>query len=274
MTSRSRVGQRPVSLDREEVGNKGLRTIGEVSAELDVPKHVLLFWETKFPEIHPIKRGSQRYYRSVDVKLLRRIHQLVVISGFSLTGVRSRIRRRKVAGTAAYRRRRARQVVTSSEVQSEAKRTQQEDPSAVTVDQTVAERLGGASVLGRTPMSLSDVLEIVTVGLPVAAVDFALSHQFLTREELANLVLPLRTLAHRRSRNQPLTTEESERLVRVIRTKALAERTFASKDKAERWLRRELAALGGRQPVSAASTEAGARLVEQILAKIAYGAAA
>ena len=50
------------------------RTISEVADELDVPQHVLRFWETKFPQVRPLKRGGgRRYYRPEDVELLRRI---------------------------------------------------------------------------------------------------------------------------------------------------------------------------------------------------------
>ena len=54
------------------------RTIGEVSDELDVAKHVLRFWEGKFPQLKPMKRGGgRRFYRPEDVALLRGIHHLL-----------------------------------------------------------------------------------------------------------------------------------------------------------------------------------------------------
>ena len=54
------------------------RTISEVSDELDVPQHVLRFWETKFSSVRPLKRGGgRRYYRPEDVTLLRRIRNLL-----------------------------------------------------------------------------------------------------------------------------------------------------------------------------------------------------
>jgi len=64
------------------------RTISEVSADLDVPQHVLRFWETKFPQIKPLKRGGgRRYYRPDDVDLLRRIQRLLYKEGYTIKGV-------------------------------------------------------------------------------------------------------------------------------------------------------------------------------------------
>ncbi|HYC03231.1 MAG TPA: MerR family transcriptional regulator [Azospirillaceae bacterium] len=64
------------------------RTISEVSTDLDVPQHVLRFWETKFPQIKPLKRGGgRRYYRPDDVELLRRIQHLLYKEGYTIKGV-------------------------------------------------------------------------------------------------------------------------------------------------------------------------------------------
>ena len=64
------------------------RTISEVAEELDVPPHVLRFWETKFTQIRPLKRGGgRRYYRPEDVVLLRRIRELLYDEGYTIKGV-------------------------------------------------------------------------------------------------------------------------------------------------------------------------------------------
>ncbi len=64
------------------------RTISEVSDELEVPQHVLRFWETKFPQVRPLKRGGgRRYYRPEDVALLRRIQRLLYSEGYTIKGV-------------------------------------------------------------------------------------------------------------------------------------------------------------------------------------------
>lgn len=69
------------------------RTISEVSVELDVPQHVLRFWETKFPQIKPLKRGGgRRYYRPDDVELLRRIQILLYQDGYTIKGVQKLLR--------------------------------------------------------------------------------------------------------------------------------------------------------------------------------------
>ena len=71
-----------------------------------------------------------------------------------------------------------------------------------------------------------------------------------------------------------MTIEESDRAARVARVIALAERTFGNQDKARRWLHQNLVALDDRRPIDLTQTAAGARIVEDVLAKIAWGAAA
>jgi DNA-binding transcriptional MerR regulator len=64
------------------------RTISEVADELDIPQHVLRFWETRFPQIKPMKRsGGRRYYRPGDVLLLRGIRKLLYGEGYTIKGV-------------------------------------------------------------------------------------------------------------------------------------------------------------------------------------------
>ena len=64
------------------------RTISEVAEDLDLPQHVLRFWETRFAQIRPLKRGGgRRYYRPVDVDLLRGIKYLLYGKGYTLRGV-------------------------------------------------------------------------------------------------------------------------------------------------------------------------------------------
>ena len=69
------------------------RTISEVSADLDIQQHVLRFWETKFSQIRPLKRGGgRRYYRPEDVELLRRIRDLLYAEGYTIKGVQRLLR--------------------------------------------------------------------------------------------------------------------------------------------------------------------------------------
>lgn len=69
------------------------RTIAEVAGELDLPAHVLRFWESKFPQIKPLKRrGGRRYYRPEDVTLLRYIRSLLYTEGYTIRGVQKLLR--------------------------------------------------------------------------------------------------------------------------------------------------------------------------------------
>jgi DNA-binding transcriptional MerR regulator len=64
------------------------RTIGEVAEDLDLPAHVLRFWESKFPQLKPLKRGGgRRYYRPEDIALLSRIRQCLYHEGYTIRGV-------------------------------------------------------------------------------------------------------------------------------------------------------------------------------------------
>lgn len=72
---------------------EAFRTISEVASELDVPKHVLRFWEARFPQIRPMKRGGgRRYYRPEDLALLRGICHLLHAEGYTIKGVQKILR--------------------------------------------------------------------------------------------------------------------------------------------------------------------------------------
>lgn len=69
------------------------RTISEVADELHIPQHVLRFWETKFPQVRPLKRGGgRRYYRPDDIGLLKRIADLLYTQGYTIKGVQRLLR--------------------------------------------------------------------------------------------------------------------------------------------------------------------------------------
>lgn len=73
------------------------RTISEVAEELDVPAHVLRFWESKFAQVKPMKRGGgRRYYRPADVDLLRGIRELLYTDGLTIKGVQKVLREQGV----------------------------------------------------------------------------------------------------------------------------------------------------------------------------------
>jgi DNA-binding transcriptional MerR regulator len=72
---------------------EAFRNIGEVSADLGVRKHVLRFWEAKFPQLKPMKRGGgRRYYRPADVLLLQGIRHLLQTAGYTIKGVQKILR--------------------------------------------------------------------------------------------------------------------------------------------------------------------------------------
>src|SRR4051794_14133049 len=69
------------------------RTISEVADDLHIPQHVLRFWETRFPQVKPMKRGGgRRYYRPDDIALLRRISDLLYTQGYTIKGVQRLLR--------------------------------------------------------------------------------------------------------------------------------------------------------------------------------------
>jgi DNA-binding transcriptional MerR regulator len=78
---------KPLVKGRGQKSPDAFRTISEVAEELDVPQHVLRFWESKFPVVKPLKRGGgRRYYRPSDVELIRGIRDLLYTHGFTIKG--------------------------------------------------------------------------------------------------------------------------------------------------------------------------------------------
>ena len=83
----------PTGRPRPKKAPNAFRTISEVADELHIPQHVLRFWETKFPQVRPLKRGGgRRYYRPDDITLLRRISDLLYIQGYTIKGVQRLLR--------------------------------------------------------------------------------------------------------------------------------------------------------------------------------------
>lgn len=145
--------------------------------------------------------------------------------------------------------------------------------TSTAVIENVVRKLGGALILGTDIRSQADLAMAVQRRLPLASLK-GLSSAGLSEQEIERFVIPQRTRRHRAEKNQPLTIEESDRAVRLARIQSLAEGTFADAAKANLWLRKQLAELGGETPLNVAQTEAGARVIETILGKIAWGAAA
>lgn len=90
------------------------RTIGEVSAELNIPQHILRFWESKFTRLRPVKRsGNRRYYRPEDVTLIQQIDHLLKNEGYTIAGVQRLLGRQ---GDSSEQKSGGASVVTSAEV--------------------------------------------------------------------------------------------------------------------------------------------------------------
>jgi putative toxin-antitoxin system antitoxin component (TIGR02293 family) len=128
--------------------------------------------------------------------------------------------------------------------------------------------LGG--YLGVVPASDFDLAEMVEKGLPTDRLAL-LRQKGLTAGEISEIVVPARTLKHRKARREPLSHEETDRLVRVARTLALAEGVFGDPGKSLLWLRTADDHIGGRTPLSMLATDAGGRLVEGLLWQIDEG---
>jgi len=125
-------------------------------------------------------------------------------------------------------------------------------------------------------MATSDgraAIEATRRGLPISIVDELVAAGRLSLAEIDRIVMPRKTLAHRRAIGA-LTPDQSDRLMRVIRVIAAAENTFGAFDKAHRWLRRPTTALEGDAPLALLDTSEGARQVERLLARIDHGLAA
>ena len=137
--------------------------------------------------------------------------------------------------------------------------------------QSVIQELGGAKILGRKLSSDSELREAIREGFPPAVVQELMRASGLTLKELSEaLDLSPRSLQRRR-RGGRLARFESDRIYRLARIVALARQSLGSPEIATAWLRRSNRALGGVAPIAAVDTELGARQVENVLGRIAYG---
>jgi DNA-binding transcriptional MerR regulator len=120
---------------------EAFRTISEVADELEVPKHVLRFWEAKFAQLKPMKRGGgRRYYRPEDVALLRGIRFLLYNDGYTIRGVQKILREHGPRFVMDFRR------MAEEEDQEEAMSAPQEIP-----DIAAEAAQSGAATLTRQP---------------------------------------------------------------------------------------------------------------------------
>ncbi len=138
--------------------------------------------------------------------------------------------------------------------------------------EAIAEVLGGPRVLGRAVKKPHDLADLVRKGLPANSVKALAGRLDIGNAALSRrLGIPQRTLTRRLSRHSRLTVSESDRTVRLARVYANAVEMIGEEDKAVRWLQTPNRALGGERPIDQVDTDVGAREVEDILSRIAYG---
>lgn len=126
-------------------------------------------------------------------------------------------------------------------------------------------------LLGLQPRATeNEILRVVEARLAPSVIK-RLSDLGLQRSEIDSVVIPSRTLQHRRSRREKLTVEESDRVLRVIRVLSLAESVYDGRDRALAWLRQAQPRLDGRTPLSLLKTDTGSRMVEELLTQIDEG---
>ncbi|MCU1330278.1 MAG: hypothetical protein JWN34_5648 [Bryobacterales bacterium] len=106
--------------------------------------------------------------------------------------------------------------------------------------------------------------------LPTSAVDRLLALGF-TKAEIDELIIPLRTLQHRKAKRERLTVEESDKVLRIIRALSTTEDVYDSRERSLSWLRRENPRLSNRAPLSLVGTYTGSRMVEELLGQIDEG---
>ena len=126
--------------------------------------------------------------------------------------------------------------------------------------------------IGLDLRSTDDLIEHVKRGLPPNVFDLLRDELGLAAETLADLAgVSTRTLARRKKKAQLLASDTSERLVRFARLYEIASETLGGEEEAREWLKTAQVALGDRTPLDYADTEPGAREVEDLLGRLAYG---
>jgi putative toxin-antitoxin system antitoxin component (TIGR02293 family) len=133
----------------------------------------------------------------------------------------------------------------------------------------VAGVLGG---IGRRRTAVTDLAlaNAVRDGLPVAALARLIADGVIAEQEVEARFIPRRTLYARRQKGT-LSREQSDLVVRLARTQAMADEVFGSREKAHAWLREANGALANQKPLFLLDTEEGGRLVEAVLGRIAHG---
>jgi len=143
---------------------EAFRTISEVAAELDVQKHVLRFWESRFPQVRPMKRGGgRRYYRPEDMELLRGIRHLLHAEGYTIKGVQKILREHGIDHVKKY----GRIEVSDSRSVAQAKRGRE---ASGAVEDAAARRAGGDDKIRMTNRAPSKKGQVDGPALLAAAI--------------------------------------------------------------------------------------------------------
>lgn len=142
----------------------------------------------------------------------------------------------------------------------------------MTQTQRMLELLGGKKILGANPKSELELIPLVRAGIPYKALEIASASLEVSLDEIASaLGLARRTLSRRKSGKRKLTSEESERVLRLIRVSARAEEVFGDRQAAREWVRAPSRALGMQPPQALLDTDIGTEAVLDELGRIEHG---
>jgi putative toxin-antitoxin system antitoxin component (TIGR02293 family) len=114
-------------------------------------------------------------------------------------------------------------------------------------------------------------LSRIEAGVPIATMSDFVASSGVPLKDLYDVVIPARTLKHRRARREPLSLDESDKLARVVRIFDHAVAVFEKVDRARAWLNAPKKRFDGRTPLEMLRTDTGGRLVEEMLGQIEYG---
>jgi putative toxin-antitoxin system antitoxin component (TIGR02293 family) len=114
-------------------------------------------------------------------------------------------------------------------------------------------------------------LETVESGVPITTMSDFVAASGVPLKDLYDIVIPARTLKHRRARREPLTSDESDKLARLVRIFDHAVKVFDGVDRARTWLNKPKKRFNNRTPIEMVRTEIGGRMVEEMLGQIEHG---
>jgi putative toxin-antitoxin system antitoxin component (TIGR02293 family) len=114
-------------------------------------------------------------------------------------------------------------------------------------------------------------LDSIEAGVPLGAISDFVAASGLQLKDVYEVVIPARTLKHRRDRKEPLNLDESDKFARLVRVYAFAVKVFADKERGFRWLTKPKHRFAGRTPIQMLRTELGGRMVEEMLVQIDEG---